>query len=155
MPYKIKLSNAAAPITVERREDVEKIVAVFDRLRKAKVVARPFFVFPIQRERAPKVGEVMPQPEILQLTAPPAADVEANYNKAIGTKDTALLALAAALKRAKEVEAGSGIYNGGKWAPRPKPILIVALGGAKEEYPAEAEEAEAILSLIAEYRALP
>lgn len=46
MSYRIQLHPQSAPATVRSREDVDKIVALFDRMKRSKVRAHPFFIFP-------------------------------------------------------------------------------------------------------------
>lgn len=116
MPYTIQLSPTAAKATVRSREDIKKIVALFDRMKKAEVFATPFFPYIQKRGK-------LRYPEYIHLVLKKGK----GYNKA-SYRNSLKVALRELYRREGDT--------------------------AATEVKAAAE-AEAILSLIAEYRSLP
>lgn len=132
MSYKIQLHPKSAVLTVRSREDIAKIVALYDRLRKARTTAYPFFIFPITYESPKKPNGIIPFTPIT-FSDPNGIDSKGCYRAN----------LTHALENLYKIEAGYGRNT------------KEALPPFVPEYERYEKEAEDILNLIAEYRSLP
>ncbi len=137
--YKIQLHPESAPLTVSSREEVEKILAFYSRLKRVNAVVYPYFLYP---QRFPPVeainaGKAIAPSVNIVLTDAEGADCKSCYR---GNMEYAL----AHVYREEEA-----LRKAGKAVPYP-PL-------AEGESPYDRAKAEAleILSLIDEYRALP
>lgn len=137
--YKIQLHPESAPLTVNSKEAVKKILAFYSRLKRVNAVAYPYFQYP---QRFPPIEAVNAGKAIA-----PSPNVVFTDAEGADCKNCYLDNLEFALRHVYLEEAN--LRKAGKAVPYP-PL-------AEGESPYDRAKAEAleILSLIDEYRALP
>lgn len=125
--FKVQLHPGAAKATIEGREAVEKVIALYRRLTKANISAAPFFAFPIDPAKWGTLPIVVPI-------------VISGENK-----EAYRATLTYALEGLQRVE----YHRAGMIYPEAGTDALRVLKEAAKK------EAEDTLSLIAEYRRLP
>ena len=137
--YKIQLHPESAPLTVSSREDVEKILAFYSRLKRVNTVAYPYFMYP---RTIPPIEAVNAGKAIFPYPAIKFIDAEGG-----DCKECYRWNLREALVNVYREEAN--LRKAGK------EVAYTLLDAGESEYKRAEAEALEILTLIDEYRALP